>query len=245
LKPTRAIFGFHAVLARLRADPASVTEIYLDEDRKDARAKDLVLVAEKAGVTLMRVPARRLDGFYGGGRHQGVVAMAFEKPARESLEDLLDSLKEAPLLLVLDGVTDPHNLGACLRVADAAGVHAVIAPKDRAAGISAAVSKVASGAAESVPYYMVTNLARTLDELKERNIWVVGADERAEKSLYESDLPEAVAWVLGAEGEGMRRLTRERCDVLVKIPMRGSIASLNVSVASGLCVFESRRRRSK
>jgi 23S rRNA (guanosine2251-2'-O)-methyltransferase len=245
LKPTRAIFGFHAVLARLRADPASVTEIYLDEDRKDARAKDLVLVAEKAGVTLMRVPARRLDGFYGGGRHQGVVAMAFEKPARESLEDLLDSLKEAPLLLVLDGVTDPHNLGACLRVADAAGVHAVIAPKDRAAGISAAVSKVASGAAESVPYYMVTNLARTLDELKERNIWIVGADERAEKSLYESDLPEAVAWVLGAEGEGMRRLTRERCDVLVKIPMRGSIASLNVSVASGLCVFESRRRRSK
>jgi len=243
LKPTRAVFGFHAVLARLRADPASVTEIYLDEDRKDARAKDLVLVAEKAGVSLMRVPTKRLDGFYGGGRHQGVVAMAFEKPARESLEDLLDSLNETPLLLVLDGVTDPHNLGACLRVADAAGAHAVIAPKDRAAGISAAVSKVASGAAESVPYYMVTNLARTLDELKERNIWIVGADERAEKSLYESELPEAVAWVLGAEGEGMRRLTRERCDVLVRIPMRGSVASLNVSVAGGVCLFESRRRR--
>ena len=243
MKPTRAIFGFHAVLARLRADPASVTEIYLDEDRKDARAKDLVLVAEKAGVTLMRVPARRLDGFYGGGRHQGVVAMAFEKPARESLEDLLDSLKEAPLLLVLDGVTDPHNLGACLRVADAAGVHAVIAPKDRAAGISAAVSKVASGAAESVPYYMVTNLARTLDELKERNIWIVGADERAEKSLYESELPEAVAWVLGAEGEGMRRLTRESCDLLVNIPMSGEVESLNVSVAAGVCLFESVRRR--
>lgn len=243
MKPTRAVFGFHAVLARLRADPASVTEIYLDEDRKDARAKDLVLVAEKAGVSLMRVPTKRLDGFYGGGRHQGVVAMAFEKPARESLEDLLDSLNETPLLLVLDGVTDPHNLGACLRVADAAGAHAVIAPKDRAAGISAAVSKVASGAAESVPYYMVTNLARTLDELKERNIWIVGADERAEKSLYESELPEAVAWVLGAEGEGMRRLTRERCDVLVRIPMRGSVASLNVSVAGGVCLFESRRRR--
>lgn len=243
MKPTRAVFGFHAVLARLRADPASVTEIYLDEDRRDARAKDLALAAEKAGVALMRVPTKRLDGFYGGGRHQGVVAVAFEKPAREGLEDLLDSLKEAPLLLVLDGVTDPHNLGACLRVADAAGVHAVIAPKDRAAGISAAVSKVASGAAESVPYYMVTNLARTLDELKERNIWIVGADERAERSLYESELPDAVAWVLGAEGEGMRRLTRERCDVLVKIPMRGSVASLNVSVASGLCLFESRRRR--
>src|SRR5712692_10700501 len=168
MKPTRAVFGVPAVLARLRGEPGSVTEIYPDEDRKDARAKDLAIVAQKAGVPLMRVPTKRLDGFYGGGRHQGVVAMAFEKPAREGLEDLLDSLKEPPLLLVLDGVTDPHNLGACLRVADAAGVHAVIAPKDRAAGISAAVSKVASGAAESVPYYMVTNLARTLDELKER-----------------------------------------------------------------------------
>jgi 23S rRNA (guanosine2251-2'-O)-methyltransferase len=152
-------------------------------------------------------------------------------------------VKEAPLLLVLDGVTDPHNLGACLRVADAVGAHAVIAPKDRAAGISAAVSKVASGAAESVPYYMVTNLARTLDELKERNIWIVGADERAEKTIYESELPAAIAWVLGAEGEGMRRLTRERCDLLVRIPMRGSVESLNVSVASGVCLFESRRRR--
>ncbi len=244
MKPTRAIFGFHAVLARMRADPASVMEIYLDENRKDARAHDLALAVEKAGVTLMRVPTKRLDGFYGGGRHQGVVAMVLEKPARESLEDLLDSLKEPPLLLVLDGVTDPHNLGACLRVADAAGAHAVIAPKDRAAGISAAVSKVASGAAETVPYYMVTNLARTLDELKERNLWIVGADERAEKTLYEVELPEALAWVLGAEGEGMRRLTRERCDLVVRIPMRGSVESLNVSVASGVCLFESRRRRS-
>ncbi|HEY7674218.1 MAG TPA: 23S rRNA (guanosine(2251)-2'-O)-methyltransferase RlmB [Burkholderiales bacterium] len=244
MKPTRAVFGFHAVLARLRAEPGSVTEIYLDEDRKDARARDLALAAEKAGVTLMRVPTKRLDGFYGGGRHQGVVAMVFDKPARESLEDLLDALTEPPLLLVLDGVTDPHNLGACLRVADAAGAHAVIAPKDRAAGIGATVSKVASGAAESVPYYMVTNLARTLDELKERNIWVVGADEHSDRTLYETELPEALAWVLGAEGGGMRRLTRERCDLLVRIPMRGSVASLNVSVASGVCLFESRRRRS-
>src|SRR5258706_10365881 len=159
MKPTRAVFGFHAVLARLRADAASVTEIYLDENRKDARAKDLALAAEKAGVALMRVPTKRLDGFYGGGRHQGVVAMAFEKPAREGLEDLLDSVKEAPLLLVLDSVTDPHNLRARLRVADPAGAHAAIAPNDRHAGISAAVSKVASGAAEFMPYYMVTNLA--------------------------------------------------------------------------------------
>jgi 23S rRNA (guanosine2251-2'-O)-methyltransferase len=243
MKPTRAVFGFHAVLARLRADAPSVVELYLDEDRKDARAKDLALAAEKAGVALMRVPAKRLDGFYGGGRHQGVVALVLDKPARESLEDLLDSLKEPPLLLVLDGVTDPHNLGACLRVADAAGVHAVIAPKDRAAGIGATVSKVASGAAESIPYYMVTNLARTLDDLKERSIWIVGADERAEKTLYELELPEAVAWVLGAEGEGMRRLTRERCDLLARIPTYGNVRSLNVSVASGVCLFESRRRR--
>jgi len=243
MKPTRAVFGFHAVLARLRADAASVVELYLDENRKDARAKDLALAAERTGVALMRVPTKRLDGFYGGGRHQGVVAMVFDKPSRESLEDLLDSLKEPPLLLVLDGVTDPHNLGACLRVADAAGAHAVIAPKDRAAGIGATVSKVASGAAESIPYYMVTNLARTLDDLKERSIWIVGADEHADRTLYESDLPESVAWVLGAEGEGMRRLTRERCDLLVRIPMRGSVASLNVSVASGVCLFESRRRR--
>src|SRR3989440_12873566 len=233
MKPTRAISGLHAVLARLRADAASVTEIYLDEGRKDARARDLVLAAEKAGVSLMRVPTKRLDGFYGGGRHQGVVAMAFDKPARESLDDLLDSVKEAPLLLVLDGVTDPHNLGACLRVADAAGAHAVIAPKDRAAGISAAVSKVASGAAESVPYYMVTNLARMLDELKERDIWIVGADERAKETLYESELPAAIAWVLGAEGEGMRRLTRETCDLLVRIPMGGEVESLNLSELTG------------
>jgi 23S rRNA (guanosine2251-2'-O)-methyltransferase len=244
MKPTRAVFGFHAVLARLRADAQSVVELYLDENRKDARAKDLAAAAERAGVGLMRVPTKRLDGFYGGGRHQGVVAMVFDKPSRESLEDLLDSLKEPPLLLVLDGVTDPHNLGACLRVADAAGAHAVIAPKDRAAGIGATVSKVASGAAESLPYYMVTNLARTLDDLKERSIWIVGADEDAEKTVYESELPEAIAWVLGAEGEGMRRLTRERCDLLARIPMSGSVASLNVSVASGVCLFESRRRRS-
>src|SRR6266699_6814975 len=193
MKPTRAIFGFHAVLARMRADPASVMEIYLDENRKDARAHDLALAVEKAGVLLMRVPTKRLDGFYGGGRHQGVVAMVLEKPVRESLEDLLDSLKEPPLLLVLDGVTDPHNLGACLRVADAAGAHAVIAPKDRAAGISAAVSKVASGAAETVPYYMVTNLARTLGELKERNIWIIGTSDQATSNLYQADLKCPVA----------------------------------------------------
>jgi 23S rRNA (guanosine2251-2'-O)-methyltransferase len=243
VKPNRAIFGFHAVLARLRADPAAVVEILLDEKRGDARAKDLMAAAERTGARLMRVPVKRLDGFYGGGRHQGVVAIVHEASARESLDDLLDRLTEPPLLLVLDGITDPHNLGACLRVADAAGAQAVIAPKDRSAGINATVSKVASGAAETMPYFAVTNLARTLVELKERSIWIVGADERADKTLYEAELPRSIAWVLGAEGEGMRRLTRERCDLLVRIPMRGRVESLNASVASGVCLFESARQR--
>ena len=238
----RIVFGFHTVLARLRADPSSVLEIFLDEARQDARARDLAAAAERAGVRLMRVPAKRLDGFYGGGRHQGVVARVAMKRAGESLEEILEVI-EKPMVLVLDGVTDPHNLGACLRVANAAGAHAVVAPKDRAAGITPAVSKVASGAAESTPYLMVTNLARTLSDIKERNIWVVGADERAGKTLYQADLPESIAWVLGAEGEGMRRLTRESCDLLVKIPMRGEVQSLNVSVAAGVCLFESVRRR--
>ncbi len=235
------MFGFHAVLSRLRADPKSVVEIFLDEARNDARGKDLAAAAERAGVRLMRVPVKRLDGFYGGGRHQGVVARVELPSLDQSLDEILESV-EKPLLLVLDGVTDPHNLGACLRVANAAGAHAVIAPKDRAAGITPAVSKVASGAAEATPYLMVTNLARTLAELKERNIWIVGADERAEKTIHQADLPESIAWVLGAEGEGMRRLTRESCDLLLRIPMRGEVESLNVSVSAGICLFESVRR---
>ena len=238
----RVVFGFHAVLARLRADPSAVLEVFLDETRNDARARDLATAAERAGVKLMRVPTKRLDGFYGGGRHQGVVARVEVKSAADTVDELLSHI-EKPLLLVLDGVTDPHNLGACLRVANAAGAHAVIAPRDRAAGITPAVSKVASGAAESTPYIMVTNLARTLAEIKERNVWVIGADERAEKTVYDADLPDAIAWVLGAEGEGMRRLTRESCDLLVKIPMLGDVESLNVAVSAGVCLFESVRRR--
>ncbi|HWM44472.1 MAG TPA: 23S rRNA (guanosine(2251)-2'-O)-methyltransferase RlmB [Burkholderiales bacterium] len=238
----RVVFGFHAILARLRADPKSVLEIFVDETRNDARGKDLISIAERAGVRVMRVPTKRLDGFYGGGRHQGVVARVEVKSMADNLDDVLDQV-EKPLLLVLDGVTDPHNLGACLRVANAAGAHAVIAPRDRAAGITPAVSKVASGAAEATPYLMVTNLARTLAELKQRNIWIVGADERADQTIYAADLPEPIAWVLGAEGEGMRRLTRESCDLLVRIPMRGDVESLNVSVSAGVCLFESVRRR--
>src|ERR687895_2342959 len=173
MREPRVVFGFHAVLARLRADPSSVLEIYLDETRNDARAKDLAAAAERSKVHLMRVPTKRLDGFYGGGRHQGVVARIDLKKVADSIDEILDKVEHA-LLLVLDGVTDPHNLGACLRVADGAGADAVIAPKDHAVGINATVAKVASGAAETVPYFMVTNLARSLNELKERNIWVVG-----------------------------------------------------------------------
>lgn len=241
----RQLIGFHAVLARVRAEPGAVLEIFLDETRQDGRARDLAAAAERAGVRLIRVPAKRLDGLAGGGRHQGVVARVTGRPAAQDLDALLDAAGSAPpLLLLLDGVTDPHNLGACLRVANAAGATAVVAPRDRSAGLSPVVSKVASGAAEVTPYVMVTNLARTMEELKARNIWVVGADESAKQDLYAADLPQAVAWVLGAEGEGMRRLTRERCDLLVRIPMLGQVESLNVSVAAGVCLFESVRRRS-
>jgi 23S rRNA (guanosine2251-2'-O)-methyltransferase len=186
----------------------------------------------------------RLDGLAGHGRHQGVVARVSEAKRSHSLDDTLDAVTGPPLLLVLDGIQDPHNLGACLRVADAAGVSAVVAPKDRAVGLNATAAKVASGAAETVPYFPVTNLARTLRELKERNIWIVGTSEDAKEDLFTADFPDAVAWVLGAEGEGMRRLTREHCDYLVRIPMLGAVESLNVSVAAGIVLFESVRRRS-
>lgn len=239
----RVVFGFHAVLARLRADPTSVLEIYLDEARNDARARDLIAFSERTGTCLMRVPVKRLDGFYGGGRHQGVVATVDVRSSRDSLEEILEQT-ENPLLLVLDCITDPHNLGACLRVANAAGAHAVIAPKDRAAGITPAVSKVASGAAEATPYLMVTNLARALEEIKEKNIWVIGLDPSASQDIFSvKELPTSIAWVLGAEGEGMRRLTRDTCDLLVRVPMQGQVESLNVSVAAGICLFESVRRR--
>jgi 23S rRNA (guanosine2251-2'-O)-methyltransferase len=238
----RVVFGFHAVLARLRADPASVVELFVDETRNDARIRDLATTAERGGVKVMRVPTKRLDGFYGGGRHQGVVARIEMKRATDTLDEILGEI-EQPLLLVLDGVTDPHNLGACLRVADGAGAHAVVAPKDHAVGVNATVAKVASGAAETVPYLMVTNLARTLGELKERDIWVVGTSDTAEHSLYDIDLNRPLALVLGAEGKGMRQLTAKTCDQLVRIPMQGAVESLNVSVAAGVCLYEALRQR--
>lgn len=241
---SRFIHGFHAVLAKVRQQPAAVVEIYVDGSRDDSRTRDLVAKAQNNGVRVVIADARRLDGMAPPGKHQGVVAKVSGAAQHVSLDDLLDTLGEPPLLLVLDGVTDPHNLGACLRAADGAGVHAVIAPKDRACGLTQAAIKVACGAAETVPYLMVTNLARTLRELKERDIWVVGTADQAEKTIYETKLPAGLALVMGAEGEGMRRLTRETCDQLVRLPMFGSVESLNVSVAAGVCLYEARRQRS-
>jgi len=240
----KVLFGFHAVGVRLKTAPQSVIEVYVDPSRKDARMRQFLERANEAGARVIEADGMRLAKLAGSHGHQGVAARVQALPTSNSLDDLLDQLKEPPLLLVLDGVTDPHNLGACLRVADGAGAQAVIAPKDHAVGINATVAKVASGAAETVPYFMVTNLARTLDELKERSIWCIGASDDAPKTLYQADLKGPVALVLGAEGSGLRQLTRKTCDELVSIPMRGAVESLNVSVASGLCLYEALRQRS-
>jgi 23S rRNA (guanosine2251-2'-O)-methyltransferase len=245
--PKQVLFGFHAVTVRLKTAPQSIAEIHVDPTRRDARMRQFVERARAAGARVVESDAARLAALAGTPRHQGVVARAEALTQLQSLDDVLDGLQAAgvavPLLLVLDGVTDPHNLGACLRVADGAGAHAVIAPKDHAVGINATVAKVASGAAETVPYLMVTNLARTLNELKERDVRIVGTADDAPASLYDADLRGPLALVLGAEGAGMRQLTKKTCDELVHIPMAGAVESLNVSVAAGVCLFEAMRQR--
>jgi 23S rRNA (guanosine2251-2'-O)-methyltransferase len=240
---SKMIFGFHAVTARLRHEAATVEEIYIDAERHDRRMQELIRAAKEANVRIVQADDQRLSNIVGTRRHQGVVAKAGELSLARNLDELLDVIDGPPLLMILDGITDPHNLGACLRVADGAGAHAVIAPKDRAVGLNATAAKVASGAAETIPYITVTNLARTMRELKERDILLIGTTDDAEKGLYEANFTGAAALVMGSEGEGMRRLTRENCDVLVSIPMFGSVESLNVSVASGVCLFEARRQR--
>ncbi|MCE3270871.1 MAG: rlmB [Ramlibacter sp.] len=240
----KVLFGFHAVGVRLRTAPASIIELYVDASRRDARMRQFLQKAQEANVKTIEADGLRLSRLAGSAGHQGVVARVEAIAMSTSLDDLLDTVKGPPLLLVLDGVTDPHNLGACLRVADGAGVHAVIAPKDHAVGVNATVAKVASGAAETVPYFMVTNLARTLGELKERSIWCLGLSDEATQTLYQSDLKGPTALVLGAEGTGLRQLTRKTCDALVSIPMLGAVESLNVSVASGICLYEAVRQRS-
>jgi len=240
----KVLFGFHAVGVRLKTAPRSIIEIYFEPTRRDARMRQFLDRANEAGARLIEADGLRLAKLCGSHGHQCVAARVETLPQITSLDDLLDSVTGSPLLLVLDGITDPHNLGACLRVADGAGAHAVIAPKDHAAGINATVAKVASGAAETMPYFMVTNLARTLNELKERSIWITGTSDDAPKTLYQADLRGPTALVLGAEGDGMRQLTRKTCDQLVSIPMMGAVESLNVSVASGVCLYEALRQRS-
>ena len=241
------LVGFHAVQARLRVDPDSLKSVYFDPSRRDRRMGDFLKQAEESlGERLHAADSERLHKLAGHDRHQGVVALAekmtIARTITEVVEDLEGSPKK-PLFLVLDGVTDPHNFGACLRVADGAGVDAVVIPKDRSASINATVSKVSSGASEVIPVITVTNLVRSMKEMQEAGVWLIGTDDEAEKSIYDLDLTGPIAIVMGAEGEGMRRLTRENCDELVHIPMQGAVESLNVSVASGVWYLNILRRR--
>lgn len=247
MSSNQILSGFHAVKARLKHAPDSFKEVYLDSSRQDARMLNLIDQLERAKIRWLNADNKRLDKLSHGVKHQGVIAFVKARPLAITIDEVLDAVEdnnETPLLLILDGVTDPHNLGACMRTADAAGVHAVIAPKDRAVGLNATVQRVACGAADTVPYITVTNLARTMRSLRKRDIWLVGTSDTAENSIHSIDGKRAMAWVMGAEGDGMRRLTTETCDELVAIPMLGSVESLNVSVASAVCLYETVRQRS-
>lgn len=238
------IYGIHAVKALLDSDPQRFLEVFILKGRDDRRLHPLIAELESVGITVQVANRQWLDGKVEGAVHQGIVARVKEgrQYQENDLPALLDGLDQ-PFLLVLDGVTDPHNLGACLRSADAAGVHAVIVPRDRSAQLNATAKKVACGAAENVPLIRVTNLARTMRLLQEHQVWIVGTAGEADHTLYQSKLNGPLALVMGAEGEGMRRLTREHCDELISIPMAGSVSSLNVSVATGICLFEAVRQR--
>ncbi len=238
------IYGVHAVEALLRHHPKRVKQLWLAAGRQDPRVQVLVDLAGQQRIAVGQKDRRELDE-WAEGVHQGVVAEVSPSQVwgENMLDELLDRATTPPLLLVLDGVTDPHNLGACMRTADAAGAHAVIVPKDKSATLNATVRKVACGAAEVIPLVAVTNLARTLEKLQQRGLWIVGTAGEAEQELYQQDMTGPTVLVMGAEGKGMRRLTREHCDYLVKLPMAGSVSSLNVSVATGVCLFEAVRQR--
>ena len=242
----RQVYGLHAVESLLASRPSTVTGLTVAEGAAEKRLSPLIEKAAAAGITIHRIPRKDLDQLIPGARHQGVIA-SVKAESREMNEKLLPEfiagLSGPAFLLILDGVQDPHNLGACLRTADAAGVHAVILPRDRAVGITPVVHKVASGAVESVPIFTVTNLARTMRQLRDAGIWIYGTSDAAEQDLYQSDLQGPIALVMGSEGKGLRRLTREHCDHLLAIPMAGQVESLNVSVAAGVLLFEARRQR--
>lgn len=242
-KQSEIIFGFHSVESLIRNDPISILQLLVEKNRHDKRIKQLIDYAESQGISVEYLKKTDLQKQADSHKTQGV-AVRYKASAKiegKSLEDIL--LKENVFLLVLDGVTDPHNLGACLRTADAAGVDAVIVPKDRAAGLTPVARKVASGAAESIPFFQVTNLARTLKQLKDNDVWITGTAGEADVNLYDAPLTGKLALIMGAEEKGLRRLTRENCDQLIKLPMAGQVESLNVSVATGVCLFEAVRQR--
>ena len=240
------IFGLHAVQSLLANHTERIIRLCVFQQRNDKKLEALISLAKQSGIAIDHASRVELDRMTQDGNHQGVVAFCHQAKtySEADLKKLLESLEAPPFLLILDGVQDPHNLGACFRSADAAGVHAIIAPKDKAVGITPVVSKVASGAAETVPFIQVTNLARTMEMLKEQGVWLYGAAGEAEQTLYQTKLTGPIGIVMGAEGDGMRRLTRETCDVLLKIPMNGTVSSLNVSVATGIFLFEVVRQRS-
>jgi 23S rRNA (guanosine2251-2'-O)-methyltransferase len=238
---SRFVCGFHSVLSELKHAPSGVKQIFLERTRDDHRARDVISLAQSREVRVLRVERSRLDGIAGEVRHQGVAAELRHGNVVTDLFEVVGEIEQRTLLLGLDGVQDPRNLGACIRVADAFGVSAVFAPKDRAAGMTSTVSKSASGA--TVPFVPVTNLARSLAGLRERGAKIVGASHDAHHDLLNADLDGPLVWVLGAEQKGLRRLTREHCDFLIRIPTTGSVASLNLAVACGICLFETHRRR--
>ena len=246
---TKYVFGIHAVNSVVRKHASSavnVERVWVLAGRRDRRMSELVTLAKQNGVHVESVQREQLDIYSQGGRHQGVVALVqggAERGVDVGLEDVLSRNEPNLLLLILDGVQDPHNLGACLRTADAAGVHAVIAPKDRAVSLNATVKKVACGAAEVVPFIQVTNLASAMKQIQQSGVWITGTSGDASDLLYDVDLTGRVALVMGSEGEGIRRLTSQNCDALVKLPMAGSVESLNVSVATGVCLYEAVRQR--
>lgn len=241
------VTGIHSVRVALQQGGQGVSEIWLEERRRDRRLEEIVRLAEQAGIRVQRVMRDKLDQAAEGTNHQGTLAWVRIPAARgeAELDAILAKVRGPPLILILDGVQDPHNLGACLRTADAAGVSALIAPKDKAVGLTAVACKVASGGARSVPYIRVTNLSRALENLKERGIWLIGTAADAAADLFEADLAGPLALVMGGEGKGLRRLTRQTCDLTVRLPMLGTVESLNVSVTAGVCLYEALRQRTK
>ncbi len=243
MKLTQILLGFHSVISRLRQAPESVKIIYIDKSRQDKRMLSLIDQIKSVGCKLYFVNSKRLNTLSYGKQHQGVIMICDRIKLSKKIDNLLDMIKKPLLLLILDRITDPHNLGACLRTANASGVHAVIAPKDGSANLDSIAQHVSCGTAEVTPYIMVTNLARTMRQLKDRGIWLVGTDDEASEYIYQIDARQSIAWIIGSEGSGMRHLIRKNCDQLAVIPMLGTVKNLNVSNASAICLYESVRQR--